>query len=78
MKIKCLVACANSNGEPELLRVTVECTQTEYDNGYHYDKAKEFAEGDGYESPVWVADENDPGFSYPILQEVISVSEPNN
>jgi hypothetical protein len=69
MIIKCLVACTNSNGEPELLHIPVECSQEEYDNGKHYEKAKAAAEDEGYESPVWVADENDPGFFVPNPEE---------
>lgn len=56
----CIVSCLNSNGEPDFFFVKVQCTQEQYDNGYHYEAAKDFAEDEGYEAYL-VYDQNDPG-----------------
>lgn len=40
MKIKCLVGVNGSCG-PELMPVVVDCNQEQYDNGDHYDAAKD-------------------------------------
>lgn len=63
--IKCVVACFNSNGEPELVHVAVSCTQYQVNDGEHYGFAKAAVEGLGFENPAWVADENDPGYVRP-------------
>lgn len=60
MKIKCIVAAINASGSPDLFFTIVECSQSEYDNGDHYDMADLKAEQEGYE-PKLVFDENDPG-----------------
>ncbi len=68
-KIKCAVACTNSNGEPDFYFVTVKCTDEQYENGDHYDRAKEEAEEAGYD-PFLVYDENDP-YSAKIMSMTI-------
>jgi hypothetical protein len=62
MSIKCVVSCTNSNGEPDFWACYVGCNQKQYDNGDHYEVAKQAAEAEGYE-PHLVYDENDPGFA---------------
>lgn len=55
--IRCIVACTNSAGTPDFYCVRVCCTQTDYDNGDHYEAAK--LASDRYEGPYVVFDEND-------------------
>lgn len=62
MKIRCVVAATNSEGSPEFYPCTVSCTKAEYNDGEHYDLAKEKAEAEGYKA-AWVCDENDPAFA---------------
>lgn len=57
--IKVIVLCTNAEGSPEFSTREIQCTQAQYDNGDHYDMAKEAAEDDGYESPMMAFDEND-------------------
>jgi len=57
--IKCAVFSINSNGEPDIFFCKVKCSQEQYDNGEHYEKAKELAEENSYD-PVLACDENDP------------------
>lgn len=56
--VKCIVAGVNANGEPDLYFVKVQCSEAEYGEGHHYNKAKESAEGEGYE-PCLAFDEHD-------------------
>ncbi|MFA7219056.1 MAG: hypothetical protein WC119_00830 [Synergistaceae bacterium] len=69
MKVKCTVACVNANGEPDFHFVTVKCTQEQYDNGDHYDAAKQDAEKEGYE-PFLAYDENDPLMSMTVWESM--------
>jgi hypothetical protein len=62
MKVTCVVACANSNGEPDFYPCIVDCSQEQYDNGEHYDAAKDAAADAGYE-PYLAYDHNDAGFA---------------
>ena len=55
---KCIVACINSNGEPDLYFCIVECTEEQYNNGEHYDRANGQCDEDGYDS-LLAYDEND-------------------
>lgn len=57
--VRCIVACTNSQGTPELVPVVVECTQAEYDEGDHYDAARDHVTENGYEGDFVVFDEND-------------------
>lgn len=59
MEIKCVVACHNASGEPDLYFVKVSCSDAEYDCGEHYEKAEEAAHEEGYSGPMVVFDEND-------------------
>ena len=56
--IKCIVAAINANGEPDLYFVKVSCTESEYENGVHYDLAKREAKKEGFD-PVLAYDELD-------------------
>jgi hypothetical protein len=47
---KCIVACVNSNGEPDLYFIVIECKENQYENGEHYRAAKAQCEEDGYEA----------------------------
>jgi hypothetical protein len=58
MKIKCIVAAVNANGEPDLYFTIIKCTQEQYDNGNHYDAAMAACKIAGYEEHL-VYDEND-------------------
>lgn len=57
-KIKCTVVCVNSNCEPDLYFVEMECSNEDIQYGVHYSKAKEAAEEAGFE-PYLVFDEWD-------------------
>lgn len=57
--IKMVVLATNSEGSPEFHTCSVEVTQEQYDNGDHYDLAKENADFNGYEEPMIAFDERD-------------------
>lgn len=58
-EVRCVVACQGCDG-PTLYNVTVAgITQEAFDNGEHYDRAKEDAEESDYEEPFVVFDEED-------------------
>ena len=60
MKIRCVVACTNSEGTPDFFQCVVECTKEQYENGDHYDAARDFAREESYEGPDMVVfDEKD-------------------
>lgn len=59
IQVKVLVACCNAAGEPTLYPVLVHCALEQYDNGDHYEAAKEEAGFHGYEMVVLAIDEND-------------------
>lgn len=59
MEVKCVVACHNASGEPDLFFVKVECSEVDYDHGDHYEKAESAAYDEGYSGPMVVFDEND-------------------
>ena len=60
--IKCVVACINSNGEPDFFFVKISGTEDQINDGYHYDMAKKYCNSEGYESHL-AYDENDCGFT---------------
>ena len=45
---RCVVACNGCNG-PDLYFVKVRATQSQYDQGYHYEGAKTAAYNEGYD-----------------------------
>jgi len=51
MKMQIALACRNASGEPEIPVFTVTATQSEYDEGVHYNKAEALAQDAGYEGP---------------------------
>lgn len=59
MIIKCVIACHNANGEPDFYFCKVECSQSDYELGIHYDMAIEEAVDNGYELPFVAFDENE-------------------
>lgn len=61
MKIQVGVMSEDANGAPDVTFHTIECSQEQYDNGDHYDMAKDLAEEDGYE-PKIAFDERDPAW----------------
>lgn len=58
-RVKVIVLCRNSAGESEFHSCTPEVTQEQYDNGDHYDLAKENAADNGFEEPMVAFDQND-------------------
>ena len=67
MKIKCVVAVTNSNGSPDFHPVIVECTETEFCEGWHYDAAKDDAADKGFE-PYLVYDEQEIPFNEKFME----------
>jgi hypothetical protein len=47
-----VVACTNSNGEPDFAFVTVRCTDEQRDDGDDYEAAKKWASEKDYEEPM--------------------------
>lgn len=58
--LKMMVSVEDSNGEPDIFFCKMKCTKGQYNDGFHYDAAKNLAEEEGYESHL-AYDENDPG-----------------
>jgi hypothetical protein len=78
MKINCVIAVtADRSGSPNFASVTVECSQEQYDSGDHYDAARNWASGEGYDGPFVVYDQNDgPAWlldHFPPDDDVISI-----
>jgi len=68
MKIRCVVSCRACDGTPDFFATTVEVDQDGYDEGEHYELAKEEAEEEGFEDVGIVYDENDgPDFLFDNL-----------
>lgn len=61
MKIKCIVAATNSNGDPDLYFVIVKATRTQIDKGQHYSAAQAYAERAGYEPALCYDEECSAG-----------------
>mgnify|MGYP006296098541 CR=1 FL=1 len=55
-----MVVAGNGCDGPDLYFCKVECDQEQYDEGEHYDRAKEAAQEYGLEAPLVAFDENDP------------------
>jgi len=60
MRIRVLVSARNVSGEPDFYPCIVYCTQDQYDNGDHYEAARQQAIDEGYD-PFLAYDENDTG-----------------
>ena len=69
-QVRCVVACYNSNGSPDLYSVIVKTDEKGYNNGEHYAAAERAAEESGYEGPFVKFDENDAagGVLMPLFQ----------
>lgn len=61
MKIHVGVMGSNAGGEPDVIRFEIECTQDQYDDGAHYEMAKQLASDQGFE-PAMAFDERDPAW----------------
>ena len=59
--VKCVVACefADLTGKPDFFFCIVKCSQEQYYNMVHYDRAKEYAEALDYEGEMVVFVEKD-------------------
>jgi len=60
MVVKVVVAATNANGEPDFYWCKVDCSDQEYNEGWHYAMARDAAEENGYEGEMVVFDEHDP------------------
>lgn len=58
MIVKMFVACENCEG-PTFFFCNVSCSQSEYEEGEHYEVAKNVAMTEGYQTPMVAFDEND-------------------
>jgi hypothetical protein len=56
---KVMIACTNANGESDMFVCAVEVSDSEYQNGVHYDLAKVVAEENGYEAPYVCFDQHE-------------------
>jgi hypothetical protein len=56
---RCVVACYNAAGVPDLVAYRVKCLSMEFVHGDHYMAAQEQAENDGYDTPAVVFDDKD-------------------
>ena len=65
--VKCIVAGTNANGAPDLFFVQVRCSESQYENGDHYEAARNAALSHGYEAPLVAFDQNDEA-GYAILR----------
>lgn len=64
-----LVAGTNAGGEPDFFACVVTAAQSDFDDGTHYEMAKELAEDEGYEGPFVCFDENNQrGMSLPFSE----------
>jgi hypothetical protein len=60
VKVKIVVACTNANGDADLFFFVMKIAEEHYNNGDHYDAAKDHAEANGYEAPMVVFDDSMP------------------
>lgn len=56
---KKIIACTNSEGDPDFAFVKVRCHEAGHDDGYDNDRAIEWAEENDYEQPFVVFDADD-------------------
>ena len=52
-----VVACTNSNGEPDFYFCKVNCTDQQYENGEHYEVAKRAALDNDYDGQMVAYDD---------------------
>jgi hypothetical protein len=60
METKVVVASFNASGEPDFYFCKIECTEQQYNNGEHYERAEKAASENGYEGPMVAFDQKDP------------------
>lgn len=56
---RCVVACYNADGEPDLFFVKVRCLEEQFDEGYHCAAAEQAAKQSGYEGDKITFNETD-------------------
>lgn len=61
--VKCVVACFNSNGEPDFYFVKIKLTPEQFESGDHHKKADEYTLSEGYETCGLVYDQEDFAFT---------------
>jgi hypothetical protein len=59
MRIRCVVACHNANGVPDFYGTEIDCTEEQYEEGFHYAIAEARAEDNGYDRLMLTYDEKD-------------------
>lgn len=59
MIIKCVLGIEGHNG-PDLMFVKINCSQEQYENGEHYETARQHTEKQSDNKVYWICDENDP------------------
>lgn len=65
MQVKCVIAATSASGSPDFGFCIVEVTKKQYDEGLHYETAKQWAADHDYEKPFVVFDMNDgPSFLF--------------
>ena len=57
--VKVVVAAISADGVPDFYAAVIKCSNYQYNNGEHYDEAREKAFEEGYESPMVAFDEKD-------------------
>lgn len=67
--VNTFVLTQNSEGAPEIIVVEVACSQSQYDEGEHYDLALEAADEEGFEA-LEAFDEFDPAGRVVDLEKV--------
>ena len=55
-----VVAATNANGDADLFFFKMRMTEDDYNNGYHYESAIQYAESQDYEQPMVVFDGSMP------------------
>ncbi len=59
-ELKMIVAAVNAAGEPDFFFCKVNCSESEIDDGEHYEAARTLADEEGFETRL-VFDERDSG-----------------
>lgn len=67
----------NANGEPDVFMTEVVCSQEQFDNGEHYDLAKEQAVAEDFD-PSIAFDPNDEAWRSPLWRELNASADHDN
>jgi hypothetical protein len=59
MSIRCVIACYGADDAPTFFGYAAKCTEAEYEDGRHYDKACEAAADARHSGPFVMFDEHD-------------------